>query len=125
MFLTEDELTFNARVTFSYAEGHGDNSISTRYTIQTANEIRQVVKHRQVVLHYNDVLIGGYQTTNGLSSFQTLFYIKVTRRLIKHETKKKKENHKPTYFSSTFKHLRSNTIRTFSCKNPSMNPAMI
>lgn len=42
-------------LTFSDAEGHGDNSIGAGDSIQTADEVRQVVQHTQVVLHHNDV----------------------------------------------------------------------
>lgn len=42
-------------LTFSDAEGHGDNSIGAGDSIQTADEVRQVVQHTQVMLHHNDV----------------------------------------------------------------------
>lgn len=42
-------------LTFSDAEGHGDNSIGAGDSIQTADEVRQVVQHTQIVLHHNDV----------------------------------------------------------------------
>lgn len=41
--------------TLSDAEGHGDNSVGAGDSIQTADEVRQVVQHTQVVLHHNNI----------------------------------------------------------------------
>lgn len=41
--------------TFSDAEGHGDHAVGTGDSVQTADEVRQVVQHTQVVLNHNDV----------------------------------------------------------------------
>lgn len=41
--------------TFSDTEGHGDHSVSTGDSVQTADEIRQVVQHAQVMFYHNDV----------------------------------------------------------------------
>lgn len=46
---------FNFGDTFSYAEGHGDDAVGTGYSIQTADEVRQVVQNTQIMLYNNYV----------------------------------------------------------------------
>lgn len=41
---------------FPHAEGHCHHPVRARLAVQAAYEIRQVVQHRQVVLHHYDVL---------------------------------------------------------------------
>lgn len=43
--------------TFSYPEGHSDNTIGAGHAVQTTDEVGQVIKHRQVVFHHDDVLV--------------------------------------------------------------------
>ena len=37
--------------TFSNTEGHGDDSIGTRHTIQATDKVREIVQHTEVMLH--------------------------------------------------------------------------
>lgn len=42
-------------LTFSDAERHSDHTVGTWHTVQTADEVGEVIQHTQVVLHHNDV----------------------------------------------------------------------
>lgn len=42
-------------VTFSDAEGHCDDSVGAGDSVQTADEVGQVIQHTQVVFHHDDV----------------------------------------------------------------------
>ena len=72
-------------VTFSDAEGHSDHSIGSRHAVQAADEVGEVVEHRQIVLHHDDVAVGPEQAADRLGSLQTLLYVQVGRGLIEHE----------------------------------------
>lgn len=52
---TFTEVWCNNVFTLSDAEGHGNDSIGARDSVQTADEVRQVVQHAQIVLHHDDV----------------------------------------------------------------------
>ncbi len=45
----------SSSLTLSDAEGHGDDPVGAGDSVQTADEVRQVVQHTQVVLHHNNV----------------------------------------------------------------------
>lgn len=102
--------------TLSDAEGHRDDSVGAGDSVQTADEVRQVVQHTQVVLHHDDVSasrrqhtqsrhskrddeqrlrlnsggralpVRGDEGANGDGSLQPLFNIQVTGRFVKHKT---------------------------------------
>lgn len=102
--------------TLSDAEGHRDDSVGAGDSVQTADEVRQVVQHTQVVLHHDDVSatqhrhtqswyskkvwwtasavkqqvtplpVRGDEGADGDGSLQPLFNIQVTGRFIKHKT---------------------------------------
>lgn len=96
-------------LTFSDAEGHGHDPVGAGDSVQTADEVGQVVQHAQVVLHHNDVPemeqdveeqekdpgekaaagsspVWGDEGADGDGSLQPLLHVQVTGRLIKHET---------------------------------------
>ena len=72
--------------TLSDAERHRDDAVRARHAVQAADEVGQVVEHRQVVLHHDDVLVGGDQAADGARRLQPLLHVQVARRLVKHET---------------------------------------
>ena len=41
--------------TFPHSNGHRDNAIDSRHSIQTADEVREVVQNAQVMLHHNHI----------------------------------------------------------------------
>lgn len=93
--------------TLSDAEGHGDNSVGTGDSVETADEVGQVVQHAQVVLHHDDVPaetsvfirqqtsrrrtvplnepVWGDERADGDGSFQPLLHIQITGWLVEHE----------------------------------------
>jgi len=77
---------FMAKHTFTDAERHSDNAICTRHAIETTDEVRHVVKNRQIVLHNDDVLIGREKIADRHGSTQPLLHIQVTRRLVEHKS---------------------------------------
>ncbi len=52
----------------AHTEGHGDHSVRARLAVEAADEVREVVEHRQVVLHHNHVLLGAQQRPDHLRS---------------------------------------------------------
>lgn len=72
--------------TFSDTEGHSHNTICTGNSIETADEVWQVIKNRQIMLHNNDELFWVNQLSNSQGSFKSLFHIQVTGGFIEHET---------------------------------------
>ena len=41
--------------TFSYAEGHGHNTVCPWHAVQTTDEVRQVVQHTEIVLNNDNI----------------------------------------------------------------------
>ena len=44
-----------ACVTLSDAEGHGNDPVCARDSVEAADEVRQIIQNTQVVLHHDDV----------------------------------------------------------------------
>lgn len=59
-------LTFTNRVRHSYDTVHG------WFAVQTADEVGQIVKNRQVVLDRNNIVVIGQQAADNLGSDQPL-----------------------------------------------------
>ncbi len=45
---------------FPHRKGHCDDAVSTWYAVQTADEVRQVVQHGEIVFHHDNVLVRMY-----------------------------------------------------------------
>ena len=72
--------------TITNVEGHGHHTISTRSTVEAANEIREVIEDRKIVLDADDVeaFLVLEDITDDLGSLQTLLDIEVGGGLIEH-----------------------------------------
>jgi hypothetical protein len=78
--------TSQTPATFPHAEGHSDHTIRPRHPVQAADEVGEVVEHREIVLYHNDVLVRLDEGADGHGSLQALLHVQVRRRLVKHET---------------------------------------
>jgi hypothetical protein len=54
-----------------------NNTIDSGATVKHANEVRKVVKNRQIVLNNNDVVVGTKKATNSTGGSQTLLNIEI------------------------------------------------
>ena len=70
--------------TFSDTRWHRHDTVSPRDTIQTTDEIRQVIEYRKVMLDDHDVIIVIKKASNRLSSLQSLFDVEIAGRFVKH-----------------------------------------
>jgi len=62
----------------------GNNTISTRLTVEHADVIGHVIEHRKIVLDDDDVLVSTNHGTDDFCSLETLLDIEVGARLIEH-----------------------------------------
>ena len=65
-------------------EGHCDDAVRAWFAVQAADVIRQVVQHRQVVLHDDDVLLHVDQRPDHPRRFQALLHVEVGTGFVEH-----------------------------------------
>ena len=73
-----------SRLTFTDGVRHSDYAVHRWLSVQTTDEVREIVEDRQVVLNSNNVVIRGEETADNLGSDQALPNIQIGRGLIKH-----------------------------------------
>ena len=62
----------------------GDHSVDTGCAVENANEVREIVQHRQIVLDANDVAFRREKRADAESSVEPLFDVEIRRRLVEH-----------------------------------------
>jgi len=70
--------------TFSDGERHGDDTVSTGFTVQAADEIGKVIQDTQIVFNANDVNFRAEETSNTFGGSESLLDIQVRTGLIQH-----------------------------------------
>ncbi|PWZ00343.1 hypothetical protein BCV70DRAFT_109253 [Testicularia cyperi] len=64
--------------------GHGNDTVDRRHTVETADEIGEVVEHRQIVFDGNDVSVGVEERADHSGGIETLLDIEIRRGLVEH-----------------------------------------
>ena len=75
--LSWDETSQENVNTFSHGERHGDNTVSCLDSIKTADEIRKVIQHGEIVLHTDNVIFLFDEITDNVSSLESLLDIEI------------------------------------------------
>lgn len=70
--------------TFSNGERHGDDTVSTGFTVQAADEIGKIIQDTQIVLNANDVNFRAEETSDTFGGSESLLDIQIRTGLIQH-----------------------------------------
>ena len=82
--MKSSQLKVSRELTFTYRVRHRYDTVHGRLSVETTDEVGEVIEDGQVVLDGNDVAIWGQKLANDLSGLQSLLDIEIRRRFVEH-----------------------------------------
>lgn len=68
----------------AHGEGHRDDTVSTRGSVEAADEVGEVVENGKIVFHNDHILVVGEQASDHAGGIQTLLDVEVRTGLVEH-----------------------------------------